>query len=187
MIRIEFTQTDIEQLHYERFHYPCPRVQLKMEALFLKSQGFSHKQIRSICKISSVTLVAYLRQYLEGGIERLKLNLHKGKENELRPHAETLRETFLKNPPKSTKEAARIIKEYTGIERKPTQVRDFMRSLGLHYRKVAAIPGKVLDNGLAARQDEFREEQLEPRIEEARAGEREVFFWMPRTLSTGLS
>lgn len=157
-----------------------------MEVLLLKSHGLPHKEIQSLCNISSVTLAAYLRQYLEGGFERLKLNLHRGKENKLRPHTETLREVFQKNPPRSTKEAARTIKELTGVERKLTQVREFMQSIGLEYRKVAAIPGKVQENELAARQDEFQKEQLEPRIEEARKGERELFFWMPRILSTEL-
>ena len=79
MIKIEFTSEEIDNLHYERFHYPSPRVQLKMEALYLKSQGLPHGTIQSLCKISSVTLAEYLRQYIAGGINRLKLNLHKGK------------------------------------------------------------------------------------------------------------
>ncbi len=32
MLRIDFTQEDIDQLHYERYHYPHPLVQKKMEA-----------------------------------------------------------------------------------------------------------------------------------------------------------
>ena len=39
MIRIEFTEEAIEKLRYERFHHPHPRVQRKMEALLLKSDG----------------------------------------------------------------------------------------------------------------------------------------------------
>ena len=131
MIQIEFTSAEINNLRYERFHYPAPRVQLKMEALYLKSQGLPHGTIQSLCKISSVTLAKYLRQYIEGGIERLKRNLHKGKSNELQPYQESLKEIFMANPPRSTKEAARIIKDHTGIDRKLTQVREFMRRLGL--------------------------------------------------------
>lgn len=184
MIKIEFTSEEIDNLHYERFHYPSPRVQLKMEALYLKSQGLPHGTIQSLCNISSVTLAEYLHQYTEGGIERLKLNLHKGKRNELQPYQESLKEIFMANPPRSTKEAALIIKEHTGIERKLTQVREIMKRMGLQYRKVAAIPGKVVADGLAEKQDQFKENELEPRLEEARNGARDVFFWMPHTLST---
>ena len=184
MIKIEFTSEEIDNLHYERFHYPSPRVQLKMEALYLKSRGMAHGTIQLLCKISSVTLAKYLKQYAEGGIERLKLNLHKGKPNELQSYQDSLKEVFLKNPPRSTKEAARVIKDHTGVDRKLTQVREFMRRIGLQYRKVAAIPGKVVADGLAAKQDQFKADNLEPRLTEARAGKREVFFWMPHTLST---
>ena len=41
MDKIEFTTTEREALHYWRFHHPHPRVQLKMEALSLKSQGLA--------------------------------------------------------------------------------------------------------------------------------------------------
>lgn len=184
MIKIEFSSDEIDNLHYERFHYPSPRVQLKMEVLYLKSQGLSHGTIQSLCRISSVTLAEYLRQFIEGGIDRLKLNLHKGKSNELQPHLESLKEIFMANPPRSTKEAALIIKEHTGIERKLTQVREFMKRMGFEYRKVAAIPGKVVADGLAEKQDQFKKNDLEPILEEARKGNREVFFWMPPTLST---
>lgn len=37
MIRIQFTEEEKQALNYERYHYPHPRVQRKMEALWLKS------------------------------------------------------------------------------------------------------------------------------------------------------
>jgi len=33
MMQLSFSAEGIEQLHYERFHHPHPRVQQKMEAL----------------------------------------------------------------------------------------------------------------------------------------------------------
>jgi hypothetical protein len=34
MIKIEFTDQQIKELHFERFNHPHPRVQLKMEVLY---------------------------------------------------------------------------------------------------------------------------------------------------------
>jgi hypothetical protein len=34
MIKIKFTTEEIEKLNYERYHYPHPKVQKKMEALY---------------------------------------------------------------------------------------------------------------------------------------------------------
>ena len=72
MIRIDFTEEAIEKLRYERFHHPHPRVQRKMEALLLKSDGLPHHRITRILGISENTFRQYLREYEEGGVERLK-------------------------------------------------------------------------------------------------------------------
>ena len=42
MIRITFSEDEIERLRRERFGHPHPRVQRKMEALLLKSEGLPH-------------------------------------------------------------------------------------------------------------------------------------------------
>ena len=61
MIAIDFTEEDIEALDYERYHHPHPKVQRKMEALWLKHQGLPHSQITRLAGISPNTLRAYLR------------------------------------------------------------------------------------------------------------------------------
>ena len=72
MIKIEFTPEEIDALELERYHHPDPKVQKKMEALYLKSQKLEHQEICRLCRLSGPTLVAYLKQYQEGGIEQLK-------------------------------------------------------------------------------------------------------------------
>ena len=72
MIKIEFTPKEIDALEYERYHHVDPKVQKKMEALYLKSQGITHQEICRLGRISEPTLVAYLKQYQAGGIEQLK-------------------------------------------------------------------------------------------------------------------
>jgi hypothetical protein len=71
MLRIDFTPEDVERLDYERYHHPHPRVQRKMEVVYLKSQGVPHRDIKRIERICENTLLSYLRDYQEGGIERL--------------------------------------------------------------------------------------------------------------------
>ena len=72
MIKIEFTEEEKRALNYERYSYPHPRVQRKMEALWLKSQGLSHKRICQLAGISPNTLRSYLQEYQRGGIDALK-------------------------------------------------------------------------------------------------------------------
>jgi len=67
MLRLEFTEEVIDELRYERYHHPHPRVQCKMSVLYLKSQGMSHKDIKRLEQISENTLLGYLREYQAGG------------------------------------------------------------------------------------------------------------------------
>ena len=64
-------------------------------------------------------------------------------QTQMQAHRQTLEAYFLAHPPASVGEACANIQQLTGIERKPTQVRQFLHSLGLKPRKVGAIPAKA--------------------------------------------
>jgi len=94
VIHIDFTEEDRKALHYERFHHPHPRVQQKMEALWLKSHDLPHAQIAELVQISEETLRAYLRAYRDGGIEKLKTLCWEGAETKLVQYQSTLKDFF---------------------------------------------------------------------------------------------
>jgi transposase len=143
LLNLTFSDEDIAVLRTQRFEHPHPLVQLKMETLYLLSQGLTPEEIRRICQISKATYYRYLQEYQEGGVERLKeLHLYQP-QSELQAHRQTLEAYFLAHPPASVGEACAKIAELTGIERKPTQVRQFLHSLGLSPRKVGAVPAKA--------------------------------------------
>jgi transposase len=107
MIQIEFSPAEIDALEYERYHYPHPQVQRKMEVLYLKSQGVAHQDIRRIGRICETTLTTYLRQYQEGGLARLKAQHYPGQANALSGHATTLEAHFTAHPPATSAVGAR--------------------------------------------------------------------------------
>ena len=127
MIRVEFSPQTIENLDYERYHHPSPRVQRKMEILYRKSTGMSRKEICKICRVSK----AYLKRYRDGGLEGLKALHYKGRANALLDHRPTLEAHFKTHPPRTTAEARAVIENLTGIRRSPTQVREFMKRIGM--------------------------------------------------------
>ncbi len=129
------------------------------------------------CGIKSrTTLCTWLRLYQNGGIEALKTFNYKGRPSELNDHADTLKEYFKSNPPRSINEAVNAIEELTGIKRSPTQVREFLKKLGFKRLKVGCAPGKELNEEKSEEQKTFHDEELEPRLEEAEEGKRQVFF-----------
>ncbi|NEO65250.1 MAG: helix-turn-helix domain-containing protein [Moorea sp. SIO4G2] len=143
LINLTFTPSDIEALHYERFHHPHPRVQRKMEAVYLKSQGLGHWQIAQLLRISEPTLVKYLREYQAGGIEQLKHLKFYRPQSELKQHQKTLEAHFWEHPPLTLAQAAAQIKELTGIERSREQVRKFLLSMGMSCCRVGVVPAKA--------------------------------------------
>ena len=156
MLRIEFSDHDIEQLRYERYHHPHPRVQQKMEALLLKAQGLPHLVIANCVGVCENTLLAYFRTYQAGGIDALKqINFYRPS-SMLEQHQTTLETYFRDHPPATIAEAAAAIERITGIVRKPTQVRAFLKKLGLKRLKTYAIPDKV-DSAI---QDTFKKTKL---------------------------
>lgn len=177
MIRISFTESDIERLRYERFHHPHPRVQRKIEAILLKSTGMKHKDICGITGVCGNTLRDYLRDYADGGIERLKEVSFYRRESELERHRETIKEYFRQYPPTDMKEAMAAIEQLTGIRRSENRVREYLKKIGMKRRKVGMIPAKADPE----KQERFVKEELNPRLKEAKQGRRAVFLSMRRT------
>ena len=176
MITIEFTAEEIDVLEYERYHYPDPRVQKKVEIVYLKSQGLAHHEICRLGRTSEPTLVSYLKQYQEGGIERLKQIEYTGRTSELDKHATTLKSYFKEHPPRTVAEAQSVIKDKTGIERSPTQIQAFMKRIGMKCLKVGYVPGHAANPEKQIEQETFKTQELDPRLEQAKAGLRLLFF-----------
>jgi transposase len=143
MLKIHFSEADIEALRYWRFHHPDPRIQVRMEALYLRSQGVATGSILRLCGMSKASFHRHLNAYVAGGIEQLKRLEHYRPRSELAPHRTTLEAYFREHPPATVAEAAAKIAELTGIVRSPTQVRQFLQALGMQPRKVGMIPAKA--------------------------------------------
>jgi len=147
-----------------------------MESLYLKSQGLQHQKICSLCNITEATLATYLKSSPNGRIDRLKVLGYKGQPSKLSEHVSSIEQYFKEHPPKTTDEAQAAIEQLTGIKRCPTQIREFMKRCGLKCRKIGHTPGKVTTDDKISEQQEFKEQQLDPRYEEAKSRKRVIFF-----------
>ena len=184
MIRIAFTDAQIAALEYERYRHPSPHVQKRMEVVYLKSQDLPHQEIARLCRISRQTLVTILHLYQQGGIERLKQFHFAGQVSALNQHMSSLEAHFRTHPPRTVAEAQATIEQLTGIRRSPTQIRAFLKRIGMKVRKVGAMPGRAHDPVKQQEQDSFQQTELEPRLDEVRQGKRTLFLSMQPTSST---
>jgi transposase len=126
-----FSQEVLDTLRHERYHHPHPRVQQKMEVLWLKSQGLTHEDIARLADVSRRTVQRYLDEFAAGGLERLRRVPWQGPSSELAQHQATLEDYFLENPPRSAQQARAAIEQHTGVRRSLTQVRVFLKKLSV--------------------------------------------------------
>jgi transposase len=127
MTRLTFTDEEQQTLHKERYDHPHPRVQQRMEVLWLISQGLVYTEAARLAGVSEATVDRYVALYRQGGLEALREFNWGTATSELQDHRDSLEESFRRNPPHTVAEACQRIKDETGIERKPTQVRAFLK------------------------------------------------------------
>jgi transposase len=89
-----------------------------------------------------------------------------------------IRESFEKQPVHTVAEACERVFQVTGLRRGPSQVRKFLKDLGLKFQRVRVIPvppKKTLAEHVEA-QSKFLETELKPCLDAAAAGHGHVFF-----------
>lgn len=172
MIQLKLTNEQKAELHEAKKTNLHPTVVRKIDVILLKDEGISHNGICRVMGLCKNTVRKYIRQYLAGGLARLKELNYYAQKSEMEAYTEEIVRYFNDHPVRSTQEAIEAIKEITGLVRSPSQVRQFLKGLGLSYRKVGMIP-KRAD---VEEQETFKNEKLNPRLEEAKAGTRTVFF-----------
>jgi len=143
MINVTISEHDLNAIDYERFNHPLPCVQRRMEILWLKSKGLAHKQIAELAGVCVNSITKYLGLYHHGGLDEVrKVNFYRPL-SELEKHSESIEQYFREHPVSSITEAMAKIEDLTGIQRKKSQVRVFLRKLGMRPRKVGSVPAKA--------------------------------------------
>lgn len=173
MLRLNLSETEIQRLNYERFRYPCPEIQKRINCVFFKAAlNLSNMTTGTLTDLNRNTVSHWIHVYEKGGFEALCQYNYGTNRSELEKHAAVILESFNYQPPMNTKEALARIKEMAGIERSPTQVREFMKRHGLRYIKAGHIPAKADPE----KQKEWVSTKLDPVIEAAQNGKCHLLF-----------
>ena len=150
---------------------PKSAKKLALSILMLK-ENIDLQSISQVVGVKQRQLLNYRKIYETQGLAALEKNSRYRPSSDLDAYKELIREDLLKRPAATASEASERIQKLTGLKRCPTQIRQFMRRLGLKPIKVAAIPAKA--NQVA--QAEFLNNNLEARIKEAQKGESVLLF-----------
>jgi hypothetical protein len=117
MRRFIFSPEVVAEIRHDRYYYPHPRVQRKMEVLWLKSHGLTHADIAALADVSPRSVQRYLDAFEAGGLEQVRRVGWQGKAYALDEYQASLEDYFIDNPPRSAREAQQAIERLTGIRR----------------------------------------------------------------------
>lgn len=173
MLQLNLSNAEIQRLNYERYHYPCPIVQKRIQAVYFKATlNVCNEQIGRLTDLNRKYVAYWIKVYIEKGFEALCEFNYGTNQSQLDNHAESILKSFIEHPPMSVKEAKSRIEDMTGISRSPSQVRAFMKRHGLSYIKTGHIPAKADEE----KQRDWVKTKLDPVIEAAQKGECHLLF-----------
>ncbi len=140
-LRISLTENERRVVMSERESYPDPLVRRKLWALWLLHCGTTRDKAAEIVGVARSTIERYVAEFRDGGLDGLRKRGPRYKPtSELASHAGIIRQSFEEQPARTIAEVCQRVSELTGVIRKPTQVRQFLKNLGLKWQRVRAIP-----------------------------------------------
>ncbi len=173
MLQINPSETEIQRLNYERYYYPCPIVQKRIQAVYFKmTTTMSNEAIGLLVGLNRDTVGDWVNRYIDDRFEALCQFNYGTNKSILENHSESILKSFKECPPMSAKEARSRIEAMTGICRSLSQVRAFMKRHGLRYIKMGHIPAKAD----AAKQEQWLDTTFEPAKKQAQDRECHLLF-----------
>ena len=176
--RVQLTEEEQRIVQEERASHPHPRVREKMWVLWLLPCGLTRQKVAEIVGVGRATVPGYVVAFREGGWDGLRQWNLPRLQSEMAANRDVIRESFEKQPVRTLAEACDRIFHLTGLRRGPSQVRKFLKDMGLKFQRVRMIPvppKKDLAEHVQT-QTAFLESELKPCLDAARAGTGQVFF-----------
>jgi transposase len=173
VITLKLTEAEIEDIA-EAMDDPSisDRNKTKLLVIRMHHEGATNKFIAKCLNLSVNTPLNYIKEYLDGGLSTVLEDRYYKPSSSLEPYWQCLRCSFEAAPVANAKEAMVRIESLTGVRLSESQARRCMKRLGLVLRKAAPMPGKI-DPQM---QFDFYQTEMIPRLDEAAAGKRKVFF-----------
>ena len=176
--RVQLTEDERRIVNEERASHPNLLVRNKMLTIWLLHCGVTRQKAAEIVGVSRATVQRYVDAYCKGGLDGLRHSSVPKPVSELAAFRDIIRASFEEAPVCTIAEACDRIEKLTGIRRSPTQVRRFLKGLGLKWQRIRAIPvppKKTLAEHVED-QAKFLDTELKPKLDAAQAGQGHVFF-----------
>ena len=131
--RVRLTEEEQRVVNEERCCHPNLRIREKMLVLWLLHTGLTRQQAAKAAGVSRATVQRYVAAFRQGGLDGLRQWNLSRPVSEMAAYRELIRASFEKQPATTIAEACERIFQLTGLRRGPSQVRKFLKDLGLKF------------------------------------------------------
>ena len=143
MAWLRVSLTDVEQrvVGVEKDSHPDACVRRRLSVIWLLHCGLKREQAAKVMRIAVSSVQRDVSLIRRGGLEALRASTSKTPPtSELAQYRDEIRKSFKERPARTIAEASQRIEDLTGIKRGLTQVRRFLKGMGLKWQCVRAIP-----------------------------------------------
>lgn len=138
--KVELTPDEQVIVNEERIMHPNLSIRQRMLIIWLLHQGLGRQKAANIVQVERITVQRAVAAFRKGGLDGLRKWEAHGPVSEMAGFREIIRKSLEEKPARTVAEAAERIKELTGLERKPTQVRKFLKDMGFEWKRTRALP-----------------------------------------------
>jgi transposase len=139
-LRVQLTEEEQRIVNEERTSHPNERIRERMLVLWLLQSGLTRQKAAEIVGVGRATVQRYVAAFRDGGLDGLRRWDPNRPESEMAAYRALIRESLEKQPVHTVAEACERIFQLTGLRRGPSQVRKFLKDLGLRFQRVRVIP-----------------------------------------------
>jgi transposase len=139
-LRVALDEARQRVVREEQESHPNPRVRQRMLVLWCLHCNLSRVQAAEVAGVSRATVARVVAAFREGGLDAVRRWDVQGPTSELAAYRDVIRASFERQPARTMAEAAERIEQLTGLRRGPTQVRKFLKGLGLKWQRVRSVP-----------------------------------------------
>lgn len=138
--KFDLTEAEIAVVLEERHSHPNRSIRERMNIVWILHQGTHRDEAAKLANVSRSTVQRTVRAFRANRLDGVRNWDARGQVSEMEAFRDIIRKSLEERPARTVAEAAERIAELTGLERKPTQVRKFLKDMGFGWKRSRAMP-----------------------------------------------
>jgi len=138
--KFDLTEAEIAVVLEDRHSHPNRSIRERMNVVWMLHNGTQREEAAKLANVSRSTVQRIVRTFRENRLDGVRNWDARGQASEMEPFRDIIRKSLEERPARTVAEAAERIAELTGLERKPTQVRKFLKDMGFGWKRSRAVP-----------------------------------------------